>query len=303
MLWFLDSASTCKKKGMRTEHSKGPHCCFCFHCERGPKMRCQLIISFFLYFSLDCGSLFLENGRVKQIIMDCVYCGEPLTIDDLARHDCGRADELTDPTDGVCELYQRLVVQPYVTLDDAFSSTFHDEHKRDEQLHQALSYLVTGPPLSTTTTSVAPRRHALTHRHAQLFMAAATATLMRVKSGDDNDNDYLHYRQPPLGYTLLAAVCRQATRAEHVVPLLAALSLPTVTPHLTLEENCWNRYDQTILSDVSIVSKPQLLKALEQAIEKITFVRDDADWYDARKVSSSFLWKDKDEFVVSVLHV
>ncbi|CUG93985.1 membrane-associated protein, putative [Bodo saltans] len=50
MLFFFDSASSCRKD--RELHSKGPHCCFCFHCERGPKMRCQLTISFFLFFSL-----------------------------------------------------------------------------------------------------------------------------------------------------------------------------------------------------------------------------------------------------------
>jgi hypothetical protein len=228
--------------------------------------------------------------------MDCIACGQHLSGDDIAMHDC--SSDAAPDCDAVerraRSLYQRLLAQPSVSLAGAYGSTVTEGHAKDDMLRRALSIFVDGPPLPLT------RQEVLTREHVQLFVATATEALNRVK--DLDRDDFLHYCEPPLQYRLLVAVLRQATRAEHVVALLTALSVASATPHLLLEESRWRRHDDDICSDVDFSPNPQVLKVLEAELRNI--VLDDryaSD--DSLTASRSFLWKDRDEFIVTVLHV
>ncbi|CUG86247.1 Hypothetical protein, putative [Bodo saltans] len=192
-------------------------------------------------------------------------------------------------------LYHRLFEQPSVSLAEAYGSTVTEVTSSDDMLRRGLSNLVGGPPLPLV------RSRALTQEHAKEFIATATAVLNRVKDADSDD--YLHFRELPLTYKLLAAVLRQASRPEHVVALLMALSAPTATPHLLLGENCWRRYDKVILSDVDLIPNPQVLSRLQAEMSGIVFDDHRRDSDDALEASRSFLWNDRDEFVATVLHV
>jgi hypothetical protein len=227
--------------------------------------------------------------------MRCVECGKSLSDEEIAMHDCSTNAALDDAAQLCAQsLYPRLLTQPFVSLIGAYGSTVTEDSARDEILRLGLSNLVAGPPLPMT------RQHVLTHEHAQLFVAAATMALNRVK--DPENDDFLHYSDPPLQYRLLAAVLRQAARAEHVVALITALSVPAATPHLLIEESCWQRHDDNILGDAEFSPNPQVLRALEVELSTIAFDHQYAS-DDTLKASRSFLWKDRDEFLVTVLHV
>ncbi|CUG91332.1 Hypothetical protein, putative [Bodo saltans] len=227
--------------------------------------------------------------------MNCYICGLELSDEEAATHDC-TLGVVSDETlnEYARSLYQRLLTQPSVTLSGAYGSTVTEGTPRDDMLRCGLSNIVDGPPPPLKSSSM------LSPLHSRQFVAIATAVLNRVK--DAESDDYLHLREPPLGYKLLAAVLRQASRPEHVVALLVGLSAPTTSPHLTLEENRWHRYDEVILSDVELTPSRQVLGSLDAELRAMTFDhRYDSD--DAFGASLSFLLKDKNEFIVTVLHI
>ncbi|CUG90388.1 Hypothetical protein, putative [Bodo saltans] len=235
--------------------------------------------------------MILQEGLLPQRIMNCSECGQYLSEAEIFSHDC-TTDAVVDVEQHARSLYERLLRQPSVSLHGGYGSTVAEGTAKDDMLRCGLSNIVGGPPLQ-----VVPNR-LLSREHAQHFVTVATAVLKRV---NDGDSDYLHYSDPPSEYKLLAAVLRQATRAEHVVALLVALSAPRATPHLLLPVDCWRRYDEAILSDVEFAPIPQVLRSLEAELRSITFNhRHDSD--DALGASRSFLWKGRDEFIAAVLH-
>ncbi|CUG91330.1 Hypothetical protein, putative [Bodo saltans] len=192
-------------------------------------------------------------------------------------------------------LYHRLLEQPSVSLAVAYGSTVTEATPRDDMLRRGLSNLVGGPPLPLV------RNRLLTPWHTKQFVAVATAVLNRVKDADSDD--YLHFREPPLAYKHLAAVLRQASRPEHAVALLVALSVPKATPHLALAKSCWHRYDSLILSDIDITPNPQVLRSIGSELREISFdhgLHSDDSAVGAMRI---FLWSGRDEFVATVLHV